>query len=73
MCRNCNTGKVEDEIHFLLTCSTYKEIRKKFISGKLLLNRNQISSNKLMNMHKISDLKTCKFLKNCLSKKGENS
>ena len=57
VCRNCNTGKVEDEIHFLLICPAYEEIRKQFISSKFLLNRNQINFNKLMNTHEIDNLR----------------
>ena len=57
VCRNCNTGKVEDEIHFLLIYPAYEEIRKQNISSKFLLNRNQINFNKLMNTHEIDNLR----------------
>ena len=63
VCRNCNTGKVE--MHFLLICPAYAKIRKRFIGGKLLPNRNQISCNKLMNTHRIDELRNLAyFLRN---------
>ena len=49
-------GKVEDEIHVLLICSAYEEIRKQYVSSRYLLNRNQISFNKLMNTQNIENL-----------------
>ena len=30
ICRNCHKGKVEDKIHFVLTCPAYEEIRKQY-------------------------------------------
>ena len=57
VCRNCNTGKAQNEIYLLLICPAYKEIRKQLISGKLSLNRNQISFNKLTNTHNIDYLR----------------
>ena len=51
------TAGSEDEIHFLLICPAYEEIRKQYINSKFLLNRNQINFNKLMNTHEIDNLR----------------
>ena len=46
-----------NELHFLLIYSAYEEIRKWDISSKFILNRNQISYNKLMNTQNIDELR----------------
>ncbi len=34
MCLTCNSGEVEDETHFLVTCSAYNDIRNKYLSSE---------------------------------------
>ena len=32
LCRNCDSGEVEDEFHFLLSCPIYTTLRQDFLS-----------------------------------------
>ena len=64
--------KIEDEIHFLLICPTYEEIREQYISSKFLKLRNEIRSNKFDEYSEHRQLKESrKLFKLCLSKKSE--
>ena len=58
-CNNCNLGEIDDEYHFILVCTSYSDIRTKYIKPyywrhssvfklvKLLSSRNAKELNNL--------------------------
>ena len=49
LCKLCNTGKVEDEFHFILECSNYTELMAKYSPKKFYLNPSLYKFTLLMN------------------------
>ena len=72
VCKVCNNGIVENEIHFLLHCTRYQEERIKLFTvilrqPSIVLNEN--SEESFINIMRVEDEKTifsiCKFIQKC--------
>ena len=75
-CPMCNTGAVEDEVHFICTCEYYKDERDLLLSKLWSLEPSGTKAGhelfiELMNLQNIPDL-TCfgKFIQKCLNKRS---
>ena len=73
-CKICNTGDVEDELHFLSICTKYSPERsqyKKKVSDYLNFDINLLNDNFLincLNSNSYTILKlTCNYINNCLN------
>lgn len=72
LCKMCNKSVIEDEVHFLLNCEKYTELRQSFqndIKNYLELSNN-INNRKLLFCIDSSSLKVLKitslFINKCL-------
>jgi hypothetical protein len=74
ICKLCNSGNVENEMHFLLDCSLYLPMRNAFFGQ--IEERNVGFSEKTRNeqlcilMSESFIVETSKFLYNCMSKRS---
>ena len=76
-CKLCNSGQVEDELHFLLYCHAYHELRTNFIQNINIVD-NSVANNLTQDtMYKImsdEDSKIqfllCKYIKKCFDRRN---
>lgn len=63
LCKMCNKGVIEDEVHFLLNCEKYTKLRQSFqYDTKNYLNlSNNINNRKLLSCLDCSPLKVLKI------------
>ena len=63
LCRMCNMDVVEDEMHFLLYCPAYNDIRENILPRKYFVYPNNYKFNILMSMQNESvSITLAKFL-----------
>ena len=54
LCKICNTGQVEDEIHFVTQCTAYTKHREVLLSEMNLTNYNESPEEKFIKIMKTS-------------------
>jgi hypothetical protein len=52
----CNNNDIEDEYHFILECSKYVEIRRKYIKTYYCINPSVLKLTRLLSVQNIKEL-----------------
>ena len=55
-CNMCSNNDIEDEYHFILECSKYVEIRRKYIKPDYCINPSAFKLTQLVSVQNIKDL-----------------
>ena len=70
ICTACNSGEVEDEEHFLLNCSLYKQLRQVLCSKLVKFNHQCLSLKIILDNHNHYILKmSSNFIEKCLNQR----
>ena len=70
ICTVCNTGEVEDEEHFLLSCSLYKPLRQVLCSKLVKFNHQCLNLKIILYNHNHYILKmSSNFIEKCLNQR----
>jgi hypothetical protein len=56
ICNMCNNNDIEDEYHFILECSKYVEIRRKYIKPYYCINPSALKLTQLLSVQNIKEL-----------------
>ena len=56
ICNMCNNNVIEDEYHFILECSKYVEIRRKYIKPYYCINPSACKLTQLLSIQNIKEL-----------------
>jgi hypothetical protein len=56
ICNMCNNNDIEDEYHFILECSKYVEIRRKYIKPYYCINPSAFKLTQLLSVQNIKEL-----------------
>ena len=75
ICKSCHLRKIEDEIHFLLECPAYDNIREEFLKKLIDENRSGLLEEIFISIMKSNDCTTikslCKYLELAFVKRNE--
>ena len=70
ICTACNSGEVEDEEHFLLSCSLYRTSRQALCSKLIKLNYQGLNLRIILDNNNHSILKmSASFIENCFKQR----
>jgi hypothetical protein len=69
ICKMCDSGQVENELHFLLECQFYNELRNQLLSGLNATVLNLNNSEKLKLLLSEYPIKTARYLVQSLAKR----
>ena len=62
-CLCCNSGRIEDEFHFVLECEAFRNLRKQFLKPYFYRNPSMFKFTKLLNSPQRSNLvRLCQFI-----------
>jgi hypothetical protein len=56
ICNMCNNNDIEDEYHFILECSKFVEIRRKYIKPYYCINPSAFKITQLLSLQNIKEL-----------------
>ena len=56
ICNMCNNNDIEDENHFILECSKYVEIRRKYVKPYCCINPSAFKLTQLLSVQNIKEL-----------------
>jgi hypothetical protein len=56
ICNMCSNNDIEDEYHFILECSKYVEIRRKYIKPYYCINPSAFKLTQLLSVQNIKEL-----------------
>ena len=74
LCKLCNTGSVEDELHFVMNCSLYQDTRHNYLSEILLSDQyvDMRDCDKFVNIVKHHPRRLAKYLVAAYLKRRSN-